>query len=165
MTGIRQLLRSIIILLSIIFALILLLADISVYINPEKAWLFAFLGLVFLYVLVVNIVFAVYYAIRKEKLFLIPFIAILLSWGNISSSFQVSYFSSREEKKYENAGLKIMSYNVRGFNKYAWNTNEDVDISILGLIKEENPDNEIIEELKRRCTECHQLIISKTNMT
>jgi endonuclease/exonuclease/phosphatase family metal-dependent hydrolase len=137
---IKRIFHNVIFILCILASAITLLADLAVYINPIKFWYFALLGLAFPYLLFIVFCFCIYYALLRKKWGLIPLITILLSWSNITSTIQFSVFSSNVALQKSKKEIKIMSYNVRGFNKYSWIERLNVDISILGLIKEEDPD-------------------------
>ena len=47
------------------------------------------------------------------------------------------------------ADLKVMTYNVRGFNKYAWSKDATLGDQIIDFIKEENPDVLCLQEFSR----------------
>lgn len=97
-----------------IVALVLLLAStISPYISPTKTTFFAYLGLGFPIVLVINIAYlALWVAFRKWKLALISFVALCLCWKPISTYFAFSTSS----KKAPTTAIKLLSYNVAAFD-------------------------------------------------
>jgi endonuclease/exonuclease/phosphatase family metal-dependent hydrolase len=87
--------------------------------------------------LFISIAISVTYAVQRSKLAFIPLLAILLSFNNVLSTVQFSFHNRLDEDK---KCIKIMSYNVRGFNKFTWIDRVDVDLAILSLIKAEDPD-------------------------
>lgn len=110
-------------LLNILFASALLLSYLSAYINPEITTFFAFLGLGYLLLVLVNLLFMLYWMIRgRGKLFL-SLIVILLGYSAFTKHVQI--FPGREAPTEK--GFKILSYNV-----------QNMVHSNLGIEREEN---------------------------
>lgn len=142
MVLIRKILHNISVLINILFALLLLLSHISIYFSPEKYYLFAYFGLAFPYLLFINAVFIVYWAIKRRLQFLISLVAIFIGWGNIAAFVQLPFepLAFLKNNHGEGAQLKVMSYNVRAFNRYRWKEGGNMLDDITNLIKSERPD-------------------------
>jgi len=97
--------------LNIGFAGLLLLVYLSVFIPPDSFWPAAFLGLIYPYLLLVNILFLVYYALRKSGRILLSLTIILLGYQHF-----LNYFQPVPNFNKVGAGLKILSYNVHYFS-------------------------------------------------
>ena len=124
------------------YALILslLLSYLSVYVSPGKFWFLAFFGLSYPFLLLSNLIFIVFWIIKKKKFFIIPLIAILLGWNYLSSLVQIKFKGNRDVKEITHKPLTVLSYNVRLFNVYQWNEKEDAADQIFKFINNEDPD-------------------------
>jgi endonuclease/exonuclease/phosphatase family metal-dependent hydrolase len=105
------------VIICIVFAAGLLLTYLSVYINPEKFWFIALLGLSYPFLLIINLLFIVYWAIRWKREFLIPLIAIILGISHIANFIQLPFGKKNDNTKPD---VKILSYNVNLFRQYTW---------------------------------------------
>ena len=92
----------------------LLLAYLCCYISPEKVWWLSFFGLGYLYLLIVNICFVVFWCFAKNKKYaLLSLTMILLGWNIIWRNVQVSG-KKLPETELDNS-IKVFSYNVHTF--------------------------------------------------
>ncbi len=96
------------------------LSYLSIYISPEKAWLLAFFGLAYPYILIVNIFFIIIWIFARKLWFLLSVIFVLLGANHFNDFFQVNLFAKQSKLK---APFKMMSYNVRLFDLYNWGKN------------------------------------------
>jgi endonuclease/exonuclease/phosphatase family metal-dependent hydrolase len=110
-----------------------------VYVNPEKSWFFAFFGLGYPFLLLGNLLFVVFWILKKKKFFLVPLIAILIGWSYISSLMQIS-LKKTDLAKIEEPVFSIISYNVRLFDVYDWNKEENTSGKIFEFINSQSPD-------------------------
>lgn len=127
----------------IFFASLLIISSLSIYINPNKIWILAFFGFVYPYILIVNILFLIYWIIRRKKDFFISLLVLIITLPYSTDIFQINFKSSFDDN--ENT-IKFMSFNVRVFDLYNWNTNYKTRDSIIDYIKNENPDVLCIQE-------------------
>lgn len=131
--------------LNIGFALLLLLSNISPIVNPQKAWLFAFLGIAYPYLLIINLIFIFLWLFRKMKrLILISCIAIIFGWGNLSNVFHFPGKKRRFEPSEQS--FKVLSYNVRAFNRYKWLKTEKAEQTIFDFLNFSKADIICIQE-------------------
>jgi endonuclease/exonuclease/phosphatase family metal-dependent hydrolase len=97
--------------LNIGFGGLLLLVYLSVFVPPDRFWPLAFLGLLYPYLLLINMVFAVYYGLRKSVKFFLSAIIILIGYQHLFNLIQpVPNLSSGK------GGVKILSFNVHYFS-------------------------------------------------
>ena len=96
---------------------------------------FYIIDLFYPYIIVSNIIFFLYWIIRYKWPFVlfIPFTLFFNNWSLIYN------FPSNIIRNSNNS-LKIMSYNVRLFNKYSWIENTNVPDKILRFIDSKKPD-------------------------
>lgn len=118
----------------------LILSYLSVYINPEKIWIFAFFGLGYPFLLLANIAFIIFWISKRKRFVLIPILAILLGWNFLSSFIQIPFKTEKRTSEIENT-FKILSYNVRLFDLYDWrDESKNTTGEIFEYINNENPD-------------------------
>ena len=91
-----------------------LLSSISPYIHPNNFALGLLACIILPFTIFISFLILVYWLLRKEWLFLLPLISIVINSGYLISTFQF-----RSEPKFsiydENETLKIISYNVHEF--------------------------------------------------
>lgn len=96
--------------------LLLLLCDISGYINPKISSVFFYLCYGFPLIALINIAFFIYWIINRSKFFLLPVIGFLLTFNTHKVWFPVHFGTEEISVVQEKAKkpLKILTYNVRG---------------------------------------------------
>ncbi len=119
----------------------LLLSYLSPYISPTFFWPISFFGLVFPILYLVNLTFFVYWLIGFKKPMWANLIILLIGIGNISNYFGTSPNSNSSEEN-----TKVLSYNVRLFNRYGWIPKENVREDIFAFFTEEDADILCIQE-------------------
>ncbi len=133
----HKFLHRTLVILCILFAVGLLLAYLSVYINPEKFWFLALIGLMYPFLLFGNLLFLTYWIIRWKRAFLIPFIAIIIGVSHLANFIQLP-FGKRVEKN--EPDIKILSYNVNLFRLYTWSKKAPSFNKITAFAKSSNVD-------------------------
>jgi endonuclease/exonuclease/phosphatase family metal-dependent hydrolase len=118
------------------FAALLLLSYLSPLISPQKFWPLAFLGLLYLILLFINLFFCIYWVIRLKKYFFISAIVIILGFNVLLNNVGFNYFHKTLSSS-SKAPLKLMTYNVHNFQN---TINLSVHRSILQLINLNQPD-------------------------
>ena len=138
----RKLFRKILVYLTWVLAILLSIANLTVYISPETFWPTAFLGLLFPFLLVFTTALFFYWTIRLRKLLIIPLIALIISWNNVENSFQLSgkQKTIADEQTSEAKELKILTYNVQIFNLLGNTSFSKHQQEMFARIKAENPD-------------------------
>ncbi len=115
---------------------VLLLSYVSPYVNPKHFWPISFLGLGFMPIVAVNLLFVLYWAITFKYEWLFSFVAILLGWKCLMLIFQVNDVNDIKNKP----SIKMMTYNVKVFDLYNWKHNKESRDKIFKLIQSESPD-------------------------
>ncbi len=119
----------------------LLLSYIAPYANPKSFWFFAFFGLAYPWLLLLNILFLIWWIIRWKKLYWLSLMIILIGWNNMRHLF---HFGGNDPVK--SPGIKILSYNVRNFDLYNWTHNKETRNTIFSLLKRESADIVCLQE-------------------
>lgn len=132
--------------LTYFFALLLVLAYLSVHISPAHFWPLAFLGLVFPFILSLNIIFLVVWLIKWKKIALLVLAVLLLGFNHIKNTVPNLFKGKTELGIKNNDDLKVLSYNVRAFNIYEWMNDPNTNKGIFNFIRSEHPDVICIQE-------------------
>ena len=111
-----------------------MLSYLSVFISPEKIWLLAFFGLAYPFLLFVNLLFIIFWIYKKRKFFIISLLSILLGWNYLATYIQVPLKAHNKDAEISENGFNILSFNVRLFDLYSWNENENTPSAIFEFI-------------------------------
>lgn len=129
---------------SILVFFALALSYLSSHISPEKSWILPFFGLLYPYLVIINIFLTIYWILRRRWLFLIPAIIVIAGWNHLGRTFQ---FSSSDVIPAGLKPFKVISYNVKNLS------NDNVDLlepeirdKIIGYLDEEDPDIICLQE-------------------
>lgn len=114
----------------------MLLSYLSVFISPSKFWPLAFFGLAYPLFLVVNFLFLLLWIIKKKRIAILVVLALLLGWNYHKSYIQ--FAGKRQDTDVEN--LKVMSYNVRLFDRFDWDNNPDALNQVIHFIQQQQPE-------------------------
>lgn len=106
----------VILLLNAAAVLLLFSAYLADVVSPEKAAFFAFAGLAYPYLLLANVLFAVYWAVKRRRLFLLSLLSILLGFPSLMRYYQ--YGGNLDAHPDGPRTLKVMSYNVQLLGRY-----------------------------------------------
>lgn len=129
---------------TLLFVLLLILTYISSRVSPLTFWPFAFLSLLFPYLLALNIILAVFWAFMKKWRFLVPLGAILIGWGHLSGLFALN---DSDSIKNQAQSFKLLSYNVQNLSGNNLGIKDpDIESKILGVIKSESADIVCLQE-------------------
>jgi endonuclease/exonuclease/phosphatase family metal-dependent hydrolase len=130
--------------INILFIIALILSYLSVHISPEKSWILPFFGLLYPYLIIINIFLIIYWMIRGRWLFLLSAIVITAGWNHLERTVQ---FRSAVTVPANQSHFKVISYNVKNLS------NDNVDLiepeirdKIIGYLDEEDPDIICLQE-------------------
>jgi endonuclease/exonuclease/phosphatase family metal-dependent hydrolase len=117
-------------------ALLLLMASFSSVFEPKDSSLIYLMGLTYPFLLLTNIIFIGYWIYKGKLVFIISLGICLIGSSNFNRFIT---FNSNPTKSNEST-FKIMSFNVRLFNRYKWIKKERLDTEIMTYIQSESPD-------------------------
>jgi endonuclease/exonuclease/phosphatase family metal-dependent hydrolase len=126
---------------NILFALALLFSYLAVHINPQDFALPAFFGLAYPYLLMVNIILVVVWAVLLRYEAIISVFVIALGFTHLSNYIKIGKSSGSRE-----GSFKVMSYNVRLFNYYE-SPNSNSEKKVLAFLKGQQPDILFLQEI------------------
>ena len=118
-----------------------LLACLAPYLNPQKWWFVAFLGIGFPFLLAAVIAFMIWWLFIKRKFALISAIALIISIKSISVLFAFHLPKTFTDTKQPGA-LRIASWNVARFIEMKRNNNKgsQTRLQMMDLINSQNAD-------------------------
>lgn len=119
------------------------LAVVGYYVDPRTTSLLALLGLGYPVLLAVNLLFVIYWGFKARRQVWISLLALVISWGQLST-----FYRFRSGKQMVPAGpqLRVMSFNVRMFNRYNWIDQPGIAAEIKKTIESQTPDLLFIQE-------------------
>ena len=133
---------STVFLVNVVTLLVFLLSAFSDRVSPCSIMLFAFLGLVFPFLLLINMLFAIWWLLLfKWKFLLANIVVFIICSGQIFTYFP---FNSKT-KEIPNDCIKILTYNVMRYNQYKNHTEEKPN-GIITYILELDADIACIQE-------------------
>lgn len=139
----HRLIHRILVITCILFGVGLLLAYLSVFINPERFWFIALIGLAYPFLLFINLFFLLYWLIRWKRLVFIPIVVILFGVNHLTNYIQLPFGKKEETKTHD---FKILSYNVNLFRLYAWSKTAPTFSPIFEFTKKSDADIACFQE-------------------
>lgn len=133
----KKALEYIILIANLVAVISLIGAFITPMINPTRLPYLGFFGLIMPYSLIINVCFICYWILKARLYLFISLIAIIVSWSTVKTSFAYHHSSNPQV---EQEALKVISYNVRVFDRYNWNKDENTVTEMLKFIKDEKAD-------------------------
>jgi vancomycin resistance protein VanJ len=124
--------------LNIVFSALLLLACIVPY---TKSASLSFLSLTVPVLVLANFLFFLYWSMAAPKKVWLSFAVLVLGYFSLGSFVQ---FNSTEN--YEEDSLKVMSFNIQGFEGFPRNYDRPIVPEIAEFIQKENPDILCLQE-------------------
>lgn len=113
-------------------------------ISPEKFWPLAFMAMGYPIILILVVLFALYWALKKHWFVYINLALILLKWDYLVGAAQPPVQTEQSES--ESNSFRLMSYNVRLFDRFNWNEENNTRLEIIKLVSEKQPDILCIQE-------------------
>lgn len=138
----KNIFKYLVLFFNLLAILSLLGAFLAPMINPEKIPFFAFWGLIMPYSLIINVFFIIFWVLKARYYFVLSLLAIILSWSTTKTSFPYH----RKEKVINQEGIKVLSYNVRVFDRYNWSENKNTVSDMLRFIKSQKADIICLQE-------------------
>lgn len=121
--------------------LLLVFSYLSPYINPIYFWPISFVGLIFPILYVINILFIIYWIINFKRPIWANIIILTIGIGNFKQ-----YIGTSPSNLSNKENVKILTFNVRLFNKYNWLKELNIEKNINKFLENENADILCIQE-------------------
>ena len=137
--------RSFISLLNLLALILIGLTYLGAHVSPVHISFLSFVGFAFPLIWISNLFFAIFWALKKRKRVVFSLAALVLTWSLWSAVFTFNTGKGKDRDKLDNP-VKVMSYNVRMFDRYTWTEDKDTPNKMYRFIKEQNPDILCIQE-------------------
>ena len=137
----RKILYKILLAVNALFAFTLLISYLAVIISPGVFALPAFFGLAYPYLLLINIIIVIIWAMLLRFEALISIVVIAIGINHFSNYINLT---RRTEDKVNT--FKVLSYNVRLFNYFENNHGITSEKKVIQFIKSQNPDIICLQE-------------------
>ncbi len=139
----RKLINTSLIFLSVLCGLAMLLAYLSVYINPQTFWFLGMVGLMYPLLLLLNLAFLFYWIVRWKWPFMIPLLSIFMGVSHFSTFFQFPF--GKENVIAEN-DIKVVTYNVNLFHLFAWSDKPPTYNDVFAFLNQQEADIITLQE-------------------
>jgi vancomycin resistance protein VanJ len=105
------------------------------FLSPRDFGLLSIMSLSMPLLLFLNAFFLTYWLLKLKKQLFVSLVVLGLGYNTLQTLFRF-----QEKKDFLNEDLKVMSYNVRLFNKSKWSKNDSLGEKTALLIRKKNPD-------------------------
>lgn len=137
--------QKIVFVINLGFALLLAIMAVLSFLPFQPLAALAVLSLVVPLLVIVNLFFLLYWGIKKKGKALVSLLVLLLAFLAFGSFFRFG----GDPPEARESDLKLMTYNVWGFNKNEWIKQPDVGDRIVAFIQKEDPDILCLQEHSR----------------
>ncbi len=120
------------------FVLALLLAYLATHIPPSSFRYLPLFGLAYPFLLIANVLFIVYWVMKKARLAWISLIAILIGWNHFTDFFHLTWSKPTTENTTQQ--LKLMTFNVHLLGYYDGKNALSTRNEIFEVLKREQAD-------------------------
>lgn len=138
--------------IAVLFALCLILGVLASKSDPREHVILAFFGLAYPLFLLANVLFLIWWLLRKKWLFAVLTL-IVIGGGRhtLNATFRLFGTEGNGEKLEDNL-IRMMTYNVHNFKPYGEKNTELVKEQMLDVVRNQNPDVICFQEFftKRR---------------
>ena len=111
-----SLLNILMLALNIPIALLLAASYLADVVSPGKMPVFSFAGLVYPWLLMLNLIFVIYWLVQRHRLFLLSLVMILAGFSSLMRYYQ--YGGRMDSVPDDPSMFRLMSYNVQLFGRY-----------------------------------------------
>ena len=132
-SGIRRFSRNLLLAINIFLILLLILAYLSIYINPATIAFPALFGLAYPYIAALNVAMVIVWILFRRWYALLSALALAAGFGYIHNFIRFT-----NQGKEEHHELKLMSYNIRLFNFYE-EAERNTHSKMIQLLRKEDP--------------------------
>ncbi|MDA9783043.1 endonuclease/exonuclease/phosphatase family protein [Vicingaceae bacterium] len=131
---------------NLVVVLATILGYLSPLIGPSTIWPLAFFGLGMPYLLLLNVIFALYWIFRRRAWFVISLVVLAMGYSTIPKYIQFNF----SNKELSPNSFKVMSFNVRVFDLYMWTKEKSARNLIFDFLEKEDPDVLCLQEFYNR---------------
>lgn len=96
-------------------SVVLMMGLLAGSVSPERMTLFAFAGLGYPILYILNVACAAWWAVRWRWWFFVSLATLIIGLGGVGRYYQLSLLTTTPDVSYEKSDLVVVSYNVKGF--------------------------------------------------
>ncbi len=133
----KKFFRSILLIINLVFIALLLLAYLTPHVNPLNFVYTSYLGLVFIYLVFINLFFVLLWVLIPKWYFLLSLAVLIIGGSAINRELPYRFSSSGMDVP---GSFKVMSYNVRVFDRYNWSSSPELPKQMTEFFRTESPD-------------------------
>lgn len=120
---------------------VMLLVGFSDYVNPASHPILSLVGLTFPFLLIINLGFLIFWLIFCKRMAIIPFLGFIVAYAPVHT-----YIPFNIPHDTPIGAIKVMSYNVHGFNGRGSEHNPQAPEDIINYFKKTKPDILCLQE-------------------
>lgn len=135
--------------IAVLFALALIMGIFAGDLDPREHPIFAFFGLAYPYMLLINVIFIAWWLISKKYIFAI-FTLVIIFLGYRPLKATISFFGDKGGDVKVPNSIRVMTYNVHSFQPFDDKKTESVKEKMLQVVKDQNPDVVCFQEFYTR---------------
>lgn len=116
---------------------LILISYLAPFVHPKSVWIFAFFGMSYPFLLILNFLFILFWLFRKPKWTLVSLFAILLGWNTLNKT--IGFSNEAIDLQKEDTAIRLMSYNVHLF-KALDDEKKSIRKDFFSILEDVNPD-------------------------
>lgn len=128
--------------LNIVLAIVTFVAYALPFLAPKAFPFLAVLTLFLPMMLILNVIFFAFWCVQLKRQVVLSALVLLIGITFINKFYKFS----RKEAVQSETDFKVMSYNVRLFNKFEWSEKTTIPVEISDFVNDKNPDILCIQE-------------------
>jgi endonuclease/exonuclease/phosphatase family metal-dependent hydrolase len=137
-------LRRLMLVINLLAVIALLCAYAASYISPSRYWVFAFFGLAYPYILLVNLFFVLLWLLTWKRFIWISIVVILLGFNHILAMVQ---YNKPSTSALQPGSIKVLTYNVHSLYEVQKTNKKGRMLSkVTDYLVQQNPDILCIQE-------------------
>lgn len=130
-------------------ALLLLLSYLSIYVDPLSFWPMAFIGLAYPFLIVFNLFFVIFWALKLHRFVALSSFVLLIGWFTHQKTIHFDFSDTEDKEKTPNA-IRVMTYNAHFFQPFNGDYDAGFKREMLQVIYEQQPDVLCMQEFYTR---------------
>lgn len=129
----------------------LLLSYLAPYINPNTFWPIAFFGIAYPLLLLLNILFILFWAIKRSKYLVLSLFFILVGYVPLKKHFGLHAAPEEKIIKHpDSSSIRVLTYNIHLFRREDSDVQPKTKEEVTELIKSVSPDIVCLQEFYTR---------------
>lgn len=129
-----------------LFIGLLLLSGLSTQVNPERFVFFSFLGLSFIPLIIINVLFVAFWIVKLKWYFVFSLLALIITFSSFKNIFPIHNSKNIQFVQNDSTQFTLLSYNVKLFDFYKKNKGLDNYNKTVNYLLEKDADIVCLQE-------------------